>query len=318
MGKYLTVMKKNNTKYTLVLALSLFACVSMGISFRSQAAKAKLNTPVAGVTSYINNGGKGVNAGVSAVIFDKNSVNLSDNDSAKKVVASSVPSDIPECGKEYGYSHIGIAVEGGQVNVRESADENSNKIGKLPDGGACEIIGEEGDWFKIESGEVDGYVSKQYLLVGDAALQRAKEFLTSNEELKTSLNSTEAKYGENVTDVRASIVEEALSHVGLKYVWGGTSLTRGADCSGLVLAVYRQFGVYLPHYSGAQASYGRSVSVDELKPGDLVFYGHRRISHVAIYIGNGCVVSALNPHKGVKVTGIYGAGSYKCSRSLLP
>ena len=311
-------MKNKNIKYAIAIALSLFACVSMGISFKTQAAKSKINTPVSGVTSYINNGGKGAKAGVSAILLNKSTANLSDNDSVKKIVSSSALSDVPECGKEYGYSHMGIAVEGGQVNVRESADENSNKIGKLPDGGACEIIGEEGDWYKIESGEVDGYVSKQFLLTGDAALQRAKEFLTSNEELKTSLNSTEAKYGENVTDIRASIVEEALSHVGLKYVWGGTSLTSGADCSGLVLAVYRQFGICLPHYSGAQASYGKSVSVNELKPGDLVFYGHRRISHVAIYIGNGCVVSALNPHKGVKVTGIYGAGSYKCSRSLLP
>jgi hypothetical protein len=310
-------LKKSTFVFSFLLITSIFSFLSTD-SRAAGSTKNKIIIPVAGVTSFINNDCKNVRAGVSAVVFQKSAPNVSGNDASAKVVSTPLSDDIPACGNEYGYSHMGIAVEGGQVNVRESADENSNKIGKLPDGGACEIIGEEGDWYKIESGEVDGYVSKQYLLTGDAAIQRAKEFLTSNNDLKTSLNATEAKYGENVTDVRASVVEEALSHVGLKYVWGGTSLTRGADCSGLVLAVYQQFGINLPHYSGAQARYGREVSVGELKPGDLVFYGNRRISHVAIYIGNGCVVSALNPRKGVKVTGIYGAGNYKCSRSLLP
>ena len=86
---------------------------------------------------------------------------------------------------------------------------------------------------------------------------------------------------------------------------GGTSLTKGADCSGFVLSVFRNYGISLPHSSRAQANCGTKISLSELKPGDLVFYGNRSgINHVAIYVGGGQVVHASNPRVGITISGV--------------
>jgi cell wall-associated NlpC family hydrolase len=96
----------------------------------------------------------------------------------------------------------------------------------------------------------------------------------------------------------------ALQFVGNPYVWGGTSLTNGADCSGFVLSIYAQWGIYLPHDAELQANYGTEVSLSALMPGDLLFYssGGYAIGHVAIYIGGGQVVHASSPSTGIKVS----------------
>ena len=94
--------------------------------------------------------------------------------------------------------------------------------------------------------------------------------------------------------------------VGYPYVWGGTSLTRGADCSGFVMSVFANYGISLPHSSGAQSNCGTKISASEAQPGDLFFYGNgSRINHVAIYIGNGQVVHASSPKSGIKISGAY-------------
>ncbi|MDO5550890.1 MAG: SH3 domain-containing protein, partial [Lachnospiraceae bacterium] len=86
---------------------------------------------------------------------------------------------------------------------------------------------------------------------------------------------------------RSQIVNYALQFVGNRYVWGGTSLTNGVDCSGFTMQVMKKFGVSLPHYSGSQAKLGKAVSSSEMRPGDLIFYANSRgvINHVAMYIG---------------------------------
>ena len=97
----------------------------------------------------------------------------------------------------------------------------------------------------------------------------------------------------------------ALQFVGNPYVWGGTSLTNGADCSGFVLSVYAQFGISLPHDAELQANYGTEVSLSDLQPGDLLFYSNGyEIGHVTIYIGDGMVVHASNSVDGIK-TSVY-------------
>ena len=134
----------------------------------------------------------------------------------------------------------------------------------------------------------------------------AAEFVHVTSELSTALTITEALYGEGVTDVRIAICEYAKQFIGNRYVWGGTSLTKGADCSGFVLSVYRNFGVSLPHSSRAQANCGTKISVGDVKPGDLIFYGNgRRINHVAMYIGNGRVVHASNSRTGIITSNMY-------------
>ena len=97
------------------------------------------------------------------------------------------------------------------------------------------------------------------------------------------------------------IVEYALQFVGNKYVYGGTSLTNGTDCSGFVMRVYEAFGYSLPRSSSSQRSAGVSVSAEEIQPGDIVCYS----GHVAIYIGNGAIVHASNARDGIKITEDY-------------
>ncbi len=107
------------------------------------------------------------------------------------------------------------------------------------------------------------------------------------------------------TDVATSLVNFALQFVGYPYQYAGTDLYSGVDCSGFTMKVYEQFGYSLPHNASGQTSYGSYVSLDELAPGDLIFYGYNgSICHVAIYIGNGQIVHAATPSDGI-VTASY-------------
>lgn len=94
------------------------------------------------------------------------------------------------------------------------------------------------------------------------------------------------------------VVDYALKFVGNPYVYGGESLTKGADCSGFTKSVYKKFGIDLPHSSSAQRSHGKGVSYSDAQPGDLICYS----GHVAIYIGNGKIVHASTPKSGIKVS----------------
>ena len=117
------------------------------------------------------------------------------------------------------------------------------------------------------------------------------------------LSNNSVKNGGTASDTTVtkgeSVVNYALKFVGNPYRWGGTSLTRGADCSGFVMSVYRHFGKSLPHSSYAQRRVGRRVgSLSKAKPGDIICYS----GHVAIYMGNNKVVHASNPRDGIKIT----------------
>ena len=103
---------------------------------------------------------------------------------------------------------------------------------------------------------------------------------------------------------RSKIVNYALQFVGNPYVWGGTSLTNGVDCSGFTMQVYKNFGISLPHYSGSQAQMGKAVSSSEMRPGDLIFYANSSgtVNHVAMYIGNGQIVHAASRRSGIKIS----------------
>lgn len=112
-------------------------------------------------------------------------------------------------------------------------------------------------------------------------------------------NGSSSDSGSNtVSGSGQDVVDYALQFVGNPYVYGGTSLTNGADCSGFTMSVYAHFGISLPHSSSAQRSCGRGVSYSEAQPGDLICYE----GHVAIYIGNGQIVHASTPSTGIKVS----------------
>jgi cell wall-associated NlpC family hydrolase len=130
--------------------------------------------------------------------------------------------------------------------------------------------------------------------------------VTIAQKLPTAKTVTELKYGEGVSDERVELVQYALQFVGNRYVWGGESLTKGVDCSGFTMKIYEKFGIYLPHSSRAQPSYGTKIKASEAKPGDLFFYGSgKSISHVGIYIGDGQIVHASNKRDGIKISNCY-------------
>jgi len=102
------------------------------------------------------------------------------------------------------------------------------------------------------------------------------------------------------------MIQYACQFVGNRYVWGGTSLTNGVDCSGFTMRIYEKYGIYLPHSSKAQANCGTRIDASQAKPGDLFFYGSgKSISHVAMYIGGGQVVHASSAKTGIKISNAF-------------
>ena len=205
-----------------------------------------------------------------------------------------------------GYTVLGIVeAESGYINIREEANTESEIVGKIAKNAICEVVSSEAEWLKIESGEVKGYINGDYLLTGIAANEKAEALVAEGVELETALTMVEYRYGKGVTDIQMEICEYARQFVGNPYRWGGTSLTKGADCSGFTLSIYAKYGVSLPHSSKAQAKCGTRVDISDIQPGDLVFYGGSNIHHVAMYIGNGQVVHAWNSRAGITVTSMY-------------
>ena len=175
------------------------------------------------------------------------------------------------------------------LNVREQPNTDCNIITTIAEGEELEVIEELDGWVKVLVDSDEGYICADYV-----------EILVV---LPRAMTMTEAKYGLGVSDVRVELAEFACQYVGYPYVWGGTSLTNGADCSGFVLSVFANYGISLPHNAAAQSAYGRSISASEAKPGDLFFYGNGYgINHVAIYIGNGQVVHASTERTGIKIS----------------
>lgn len=266
-----------------------------------------------------------------------------------------------------GYKNLGIAKVADSLNVRKTAEENGEVVGKMRKNAACEIIETKDGWSHIKSGSVEGYVKADFLLSGDEARAKAEEVktivakvntttlfvrgeasadsecltmvpmdeeleITEGEEgdewikvaidddegwvkaeyvdfeikLEKALSTAELKYGQGVSELRVNLVNFSKKFLGNPYVWGGTSLTKGADCSGYVQSVFRNFGISLPRTSREQARCGTAISASEAKPGDLFFYAkYGRINHVAIYIGGGQVINASSPKTGIKISNAY-------------
>lgn len=175
------------------------------------------------------------------------------------------------------------------LRVRKQATTESSTLSTVSKDEDFVIVEVLDGWVKIEVDDYEGYVSSDYV--------------TTDMKLKTGHTMKELRYGDGVSNTRIDLVNYALQFVGNRYVWGGTSLTRGIDCSGFTMRIYQKFGISLPHYSGSQPAYGKKISRSEIRPGDLIFYGNgRRINHVAIYIGNGQIVHASNKRDGIKIS----------------
>lgn len=145
----------------------------------------------------------------------------------------------------------------------------------------------------------------------------AKEYITEQYSLKRAVKVGTLSSGgsDGVSSSQVSIAEYAKQFLGNRYVWGGSSLTNGADCSGFTMSLYRKYGHSLPHNAAAQAGVTRSVSSP--KPGDLFFYSNgSRINHVAMYIGSGLVIHASNPSDGIKISNAYYRKPVKIGRVM--
>ena len=170
-----------------------------------------------------------------------------------------------------------------------------------------------GEELEVED-KLDGWVAVDY---DGQTVYVSADYVTVDMKLKTALNMTEFLYGEGVSDVRVELCEYAKQFIGNPYVWGGTSLTKGADCSGFVLSVFKKYGISLPHSSRAQANCGTEISLSEAKPGDLVFYAKGgRINHVGIYIGGGQIVNASSPKTGIRISNVHYRTPVKVVRIL--
>ncbi len=203
--------------------------------------------------------------------------------------------------------------------IRSEPTTESEWVGKLYPDYAAKILGPVGEWTKVQSGEVTGYVYSEYIIIGNNAEQKAQEMVQnseaeSQEEVFTYAESKEeeaerlareaeeaAARAQEEAAAKAgtgqAIVDYACQFIGNPYVWGGTSLTNGADCSGFVQSVFAHFGVSLPRTTWDMEHVGTPVSYDQAIPGDIILYS----GHVGIYMGNGQIVNAINSAKGIGI-----------------
>ena len=191
------------------------------------------------------------------------------------------------------------------------------KVRKQPDTehGTWGLIG---NGKKLEVVEVldNGWVSVVYGDGKDAAYVSG-DYVEVAYSLETALTMTEVRYGKGVTDAGVDLASRAIQYVGNPYVYGGTSLTNGTDCSGFTMLLMQKYGISLSHSARAQSKMGTAASISELRPGDLVFYANGSgINHVAIYIGGGQVCHASNPTRGIIISSLYYRNPV-CARRLL-
>ena len=214
------------------------------------------------------------------------------------------------------------------VNVRSEPNTNSSIWTQISNSERFLVADQQDGWVEIELDDSKAYISSDYVDV-KYGLNEAIKYTpivetpatggttskpskgnSSSKPSGNKNNSNNAAAGSgagSVSSKRAQIANYAVQFVGNPYVWGGTSLTSGTDCSGFTMSVMAKFGVSLPHNSGSQSQRGKSISSSQMRPGDLVFYSGSGggINHVAIYIGNGAIVHAGSPETGINVTSVF-------------
>ena len=223
-----------------------------------------------------------------------NNTNLENNNTIENNVTTSVSEN--KRGK--------INVETGRV--RKSASSSAEVIDFLDYGDIVEIESEEGDWYKITSKTISGYVSKKIVneisnnVSSRSLIEERKLANESNIEINLENDSNK----QNTSNLGVSVVEYAKNYLGYSYVVGGKTPSSGFDCSGFTKYIFSNFGINLASVASEQIQSGTEVSRENLIEGDLIlFYNEAKtkIGHVGIYIGNGEFIHSANPQRGVVI-----------------
>ncbi len=211
------------------------------------------------------------------------------------------------------------ALASGDVNIYEQKKESSRVVGTMSENTLCCIL-EDADenWVFVESGDARGFVERAALAtgpkieniissIGEQNMQLAQVLVEPEDNKACYYTLTSVQEASQAAKTREAMVNFATQFVGNPYVWGGTSLTEGADCSGFVQTVYSYFGYSLPRVAEDQSHYGMQIPIESAETGDLIFYARNGyVYHVSMYIGDGQVVQAAGRKVGIIISGIGG------------